>query len=91
MDINEAKELIKKLKKETITDIEIVNTFAYRYVNDEYDLDTLNLLVKELGYSLDNDFLKAKKKKQLKLIMKNKVIDITQDSYLIDGIEGEEF
>ncbi|MBR4496539.1 MAG: hypothetical protein IKP12_05355 [Acholeplasmatales bacterium] len=91
MDIKEAKELIKKLKKETITDLEIVNTFAYRYVNDEYDLNTLNLLINELGYSLDNDFLKANKKKQLKLIMKNKVIDTAQDSYLIDGIETEDF
>ena len=91
MDIKEAKEIIKKLKKETITDIEIVNTFAYRFVNDEYDLDTLKMLVKELGYSIDVDFLKAKKKKQLKLIMNNKVIDMTQDSYLIDGIESEEF
>ncbi len=91
MDIKEAKDLIKKLKKETITDLEIVNTFAYRYVNDEYDLNTLNLLINELGYSLDNDFLKANKKKQLKLIMKNKVIDTAQDSYLIDGIETEDF
>lgn len=91
MDIKEAKDLIKNLKKETITDLEIVNTFAYRYVNDEYDLNTLNLLINELGYSLDNDFLKANKKKQLKLIMKNKVIDTTQDSYLIDGIDTEEF
>ena len=49
------------------------------------------MLVKELGYSIDVDFLKAKKKKQLKLIMNNKVIDMTQDSYLIDGIESEEF
>lgn len=91
MDILEAKELIKKLKKETITDLEIVNTFAYRYVNDEYDLNTLKLLIKELGYNLDNDFLKSKKKKQLKLIMKNKVIDTTQDEYLIDVIDNEEF
>ena len=91
MDLNEAKLLIKKLKKEVITDIEIANTFAYRYVNDEYDLDTLKLLMNELGYSIDPDFLKSSKKKQLKLIMKNRFIDLAQDSYLIDSLDSEEF
>lgn len=89
MDIKEVKVLIKNLRKEVVTDIEIANTFAYRYVNDEYDLDTLNLLMNELGYSIDPEFLKSSKKKQLKLIMKNKFIDLAQDSYLIDSIDSE--
>ncbi len=91
MDINEAKVLIENLRKEVITDIEIANTFAYRYVNDEYDLDTLNLLMNELGYSIDPEFLKSSKKKQLKLIMKNRFIDMAKDSYLIDCIDDIEF
>ena len=89
MNALEAKELIKILRKKTITDLEIVNTFAYKYVNDEYDLDTLKLLINELGYSLDKAFIKANKRKQLKLIMKDKVIDLDQDDYLIDVIEKD--
>ncbi len=89
MDVLEAREIINILKKKTITDFEIVNTFAYKYVNDEYDLDTLKLLIHELGYTLDNAFIKASKRKQLKLIMKNKVIDLKQDEYLIDVIEND--
>ena len=91
MDIKDAKVLIKNLRKEVVTDIEIANTFAYRYVNDEYDLDTLKLLMNELGYSIDPIFLKSSKKKQLKLIMKNRFIDLAQDSYLIDSIDDIEF
>ena len=91
MDLNEAKLIIKKLKKEIVTDIEIANTFAYRYVNDEYDLDTLKLLMNELGYSIDPDFLQSSKKKQLKLIMKNRFIDLAQDSYLRFSIDDIEF
>ncbi len=89
MDINEAKEIVNRLKKQTVTDLEIANTFAYRYVNDEYDLNDFKLLIHELGYSVDEDFIKAKKQKQLKLIMKNKVIDLTKDDYLIDVIDKD--
>ena len=93
MDINEARLVFLKYQKQGLSDDDIINALAHFVVNDDLDVFDLQAILKENDYKLNPKFINSNKKKQIKLIMKNKVIipnDDIEFEELLDFYDEDE-
>ena len=75
MKIEDVNNYIAELKFKGHNSNDIIYTLAHLHIQDEITIEELQLLIKTFGVNLSKKFINANKKKRIKLIMKNKILD----------------
>ena len=70
MTIEDAKKVIKELRKQGLSDDQIQYSFSMLYFNDKIDFDGYEGLINLLGYHFNDEFKSLSKQEQYKCFLK---------------------